>query len=207
MVAVTVGSLGIAEAAAPSKSFSINANVATSKPTIVRAMAGANPLKTILDGLVTKSTITQAQEDAILAAVMAAKPAPGTDRPGTAGDHDGEMGAMHEANQAAEQTTILSTLGITAAALQTARVAGQSLATVAGAKTAALINALVAVENGQIDAEVTAGKLTAAQATTKKANTVTRVTARVNATPHRGGMGHGGHAGPGAPAPTPKPTK
>ena len=102
VVAVTVGSFGVAEAATPSKSSKVGVNVAVSKPTIARAMAGAHPLKTVLDGLVSKATITQAQEDAILAAVAAAKPADGKDQPGAGGGHDGEMGAMHDANKAAE---------------------------------------------------------------------------------------------------------
>ena len=213
VVAVTVGSFGIAEAAAPAKSSKVGASVATSKPVggrVVGVVGAENKFKTILDGLVTKGTITQGQEDAIIAALAAARPVPGVDQPGVGGHDDGEMGRPNEANHAAEEAAILSTLGITAATLKADRDAGQSLATVAGAKTSALITALVAVENGQIDAEVTAGKLTAAQAITMKANTVARVTAQVNATPHQGGMGHGGHGGhggPGAPAPTPVPTK
>jgi len=79
--------------------------------------------------------------------------------------------------------------------------AGESLATIAGAKKDALIAALVAEESKQIDAAVTAGKLTAAQATTLKADLTAHVTAEVNATGMgrmggmggKGGRGHGGH--------------
>jgi hypothetical protein len=114
-------------------------------------------------------------------------------------------------NQAAEENVILSTLGITAATLQSDRAAGQSLATIAGAKTQALITALVTAENSEIDAAVTAGRLTAAQATTEKSGVLARVTAEVNATPgQRGafgggrGRGHGQVGGLGAPmAPAP----
>jgi hypothetical protein len=73
------------------------------------------------------------------------------------------------------------------------------LATIAGAKTAALITALVAAESAEIDAAVTAGKITAAQATTLKANLTPAVTAIVNGTRGvfggpRGDMGrHLGH--------------
>ena len=51
---------------------------------------------------------------------------------------------------------------------------------------------------------MSAGQLTAAQATTQKANTVARVTAHVNATPGQGGFGGRGHGhGPaGAPGAT-----
>jgi len=195
IASVAVGSLTVANAA-PSKSAK---NVAVTKPTIggARATTGANPMKSALDALVTKGTITQAQEDAILAAFQAAKPA----RPA-----GGAVGGMRGADKAAEQSTILATLGIDATALKAARDAGKSLATLAGTKTQALIDALVALENKEIDAAVTAGQLTAAQAVNVKANTVARVTAHVNAVPGQpgmgemGGMGHKGGHGRG-PAP------
>ena len=49
-----------------------------------------------------------------------------------------------------------------------------------------MIAAMVAFETKEIDAAVTAGKLTAAQATTMKANLKDRVTAHVEATPGQG---------------------
>ena len=209
VAAVTVGSFGVANAAA-TKSVKTVKSVAAAKPTLGGANArGANPLKGILDGLVTKATITQAQEDAIIAAFTAAQPVAGTRGPGMGGM--GGMGAETAAQQAAEQATVLSVLGIDAATLQAAKTAGKSLATIAGTKTQALIDALVALENKEIDAAVTAGKLTAAQATTQKANTVTRVTAHVDATPRQagvGGMGMGRMGGHGrGPAPVTPPTK
>lgn len=209
VAAVTVGSFGVANAAA-TKSVKTVKSVAAAKPTLGGANArGANPLKGILDGLVTKATITQAQEDAIIAAFTAAQPVAGTRGPGMGGM--GGMGAETAAQQAAEQATVLSVLGIDAATLQAAKTAGKSLATIAGTKTQALIDALVALENKEIDAAVTAGKLSAAQATTQKANTVTRVTAHVDATPRQagvGGMGMGRMGGHGrGPAPVTPPTK
>ena len=209
VAAVTVGSFGVAKAAA-TKSVKTVKSVAAAKPTLGGANArGANPLKGILDGLVTKATITQAQEDAIIAAFTAAQPVAGTRGPGMGGM--GGMGAETAAQQAAEQATVLSVLGIDAATLQAAKTAGKSLATIAGTKTQALIDALVALENKEIDAAVTAGKLSAAQATTQKANTVTRVTAHVDATPRQagvGGMGMGRMGGHGrGPAPVTPPTK
>ena len=209
VAAVTVGSFGVANAAA-TKSVKTVKSVAAAKPTLGGANArGANPLKGILDGLVTKATITQAQEDAIIAAFTAAQPVAGTRGPGMGGM--GGMGAETAAQQAAEQATVLSVLGIDAATLQAAKTAGKSLATIAGTKRQALIDALVALENKEIDAAVTAGKLSAAQATTQKANTVTRVTAHVDATPRQagvGGMGMGRMGGHGrGPAPVTPPTK
>ncbi len=219
VAAVTVGSFGVAQASVSKSSKSVS----VVKPSIGGANAlGVNPLKPILDGLVTKLTISQAQEDAILAAVAAAKPAIGNGVNGGMGvENDGPrggMGMMNPANQAAEKALILSTLGITDATLQAAQTAGTSLATLAGVKTQALIDALVALENKQIDASVTSGQLTAAQATTQKAGTVARVTAHVNATPAKPGLGAmgkgrmGGHGrgpagAPGAPgAPVAPPT-
>ena len=209
VAAVTVGSFGVANAAA-TKSVKTVKSVAAAKPTLGGANArGANPLKGILDGLVTKATITQAQEDAIIAAFTAAQPVAGTRGPGMGGM--GGMGAETAAQQAAEQATVLSVLGIDAATLQAAKTAGKSLATIAGTKRQALIDALVALENKEIDAAVSAGKLSAAQATTQKANTVTRVTAHVDATPRQagvGGLGMGRMGGHGrGPAPVTPPTK
>ena len=213
VAAITVGSLGVASAASSHSTPSAK-SVATTRPTIggANAFSGTNSFKTILDGLVTKGTITQAQEDAIIAALAAAKPTMGAGGPGGPGGFGGYRGGpMGGPNQAAEENVILSTLGITAATLQSDRAAGQSLATIAGAKTQALITALVAAENSEIDAAVTAGRLSAAQATTEKSGVLARVTAEVNATPgQRGafgggrGRGHGQVGGLGAPmAPAP----
>jgi len=200
--AVTVGSFGVASAATSSHSTKSVATTST-RPSIGGAAVGTgvNPLKSVLDGLVTKGTITAAQETAIIAAFDAAKPA--LPNGGPAGGMDGH-GPLGGPNNAAEDAAILSTLGIDAATLNADRAAGKSLATIAGSKTQALIDALVALENKEIDAAVTAGQLTAAQATTQKANTVARVTAHVNATPGQGGFGGRGHGhGPaGAPGAT-----
>jgi hypothetical protein len=204
--AITVGTFGVATAATSSHSTKA-VSTKTTRPSISGVAAnaapmanGVNPMKTILDGLVTKGTITAAQESAIIAAFDAARPVGGHEG-GPDGDMDrGGYGPDGGANFAAEQSTILTTLGIDAATLNAGLTAGKSLATIAGSKTQALIDALVALENKEIDAAVTAGQLTAAQATTEKANTVARVTARVNATPGQPGMGMGrgrhGH-GPG----------
>ena len=205
--AVTVGSFGVASAATSSHSAKSVATT-TTRPSIggMANANGVNPLKSVLDALVTKGTITAAQESAIIAAFDAAKPALPNGGP-AGGMGRGGHGPEGAANNAAEDAAILSTLGIDAATLKADRVAGKSLATIAGSKTQALIDALVALENKEIDAAVAAGQLTAAQATTQKANTVARVTAHVNATPGQGGfggmggMGRGGHGhGPaGAP--------
>ncbi|MDQ2953114.1 MAG: hypothetical protein M3R54_12725 [Chloroflexota bacterium] len=80
-------------------------------------------------------------------------------------------------------------LGTTEADLQTKLAAGQTLAQIAGAKTDGLLQALVADANTRIDAAVTAGKLTAAQAATAKTNATAEATAFVNNTKPAGGPG------------------
>ena len=97
---------------------------------------------------------------------------------------------------------ITSTLGITADELQSARKAGKSLATIAGSKTDALIAALVNYEVTEIDAAVTAGKITSTQATTMKANLQTRVSKEVNSLGGRGHKGKNHGMAPTIPAPS-----
>jgi hypothetical protein len=153
-------------------------------------------VSSVLASLVTKGTITQAQSDAIVAAMKAAAPAPlaGGLKPGKDGMGLGGIGA----NTAARQAIVTSFLGKTAAEIQTARKAGKSLATIAtdaGKSPADLIAALVKYDNAQIDAAVTAGTLSSANATTIKANVTARVTKEVNNVGGplggKGGRGHG----------------
>ena len=137
-------------------------------------------LSTLLSDLVKKGTITQSQADAITKALS---------------DKAAAMDADRDADRAAKEAVITSTLGIDATTLRTRLQAGESLATIAGAKKDALITAIVAFETKEIDAKVTAGKITAAQATTLKANLTARVTDMVNSVKgpgmgKRGGM-HG----------------
>jgi len=141
-------------------------------------------LSSLLSGLVSKGTINQSQADAITKAIEDARAAEDANRPSKA-DMD--------AHRTAELAVITSTLGITEADLKTRMQAGDSLATIAGSKKDALIAALVAFENKEIDALVTAGKLTSAQATTAKADVTARVTDQVNNTRPMGMGGRGGH--------------
>ena len=128
-------------------------------------------LSTVLSGLVSKGTLTQTQVDAINKGLDDLRASAQADR---------------DAKRAADIKVITDTLGITAADLQTRLQAGDSLATIAGAKKDALIAAIVAAKTKDIDAAVTAGKLTAAQATTMKANLKDHVTKMVEATPGKG---------------------
>ena len=143
-------------------------------------------LTTLLSDLVAKGTITQSQADAIVKAQSDAKALAEANRP---------TEAEREAHRVAERAVVTSTLGITEATLTTRLKAGESLATIAGAKKDALIAALVAFETKEIDVRVTAGKLTAAQATAVKANLTAMVTEKVNSVKGFGkkgpGKGHG----------------
>ena len=130
-------------------------------------------LSTVLSGLVSKGTLTQAQVDAINKALADAR---------------STFDAKRDADRAAHIKVITDTLGITEATLTSRLQAGDSLATIAGAKKDALIAARVAFETKEIDSAVAAGKLTAAQATTFKAGLKDRVTAQVENTRGMGPM-------------------
>ena len=122
---------------------------------------GRAGISSLLSGLVSNGTITQSQADAITKAAQDARAA--------------AKGVMDK-NREAIDSVITSTLGISLDSLKSRLKAGESLATIAGDKKAALITAISAEINKQIDAAVTAGKLTAAQATAQKMKTTERVT-------------------------------
>lgn len=220
-VALTVGSIGVGQAASKTKVVSTKVT-RTSSTGIANPMAKTGgpeeAIASVLSALVTKGTITQAQADAITAAFKAAAPVRDFDGPGKG------MGPLG-ADRAAIEALVSKTIGIDSATIRTRLAAGESLGAIAGAKKAELISALVAEETKRIDAAVTAGKLTAAQATTLKADLTAHVTAEVEQVggqrgPGMGGIGKGdkggrGHGGPGMggmgaapkiPAPTASPS-
>jgi len=195
--ALSLGSIGIATASNSKSSFKVKSTSVTRSisnqgfgnfgRSDVDGQNGV--LASVLAGLVTKGTLTQAQVDAINAAITAARTANQT--------QGASIRATHE-------NLIATTLGITVATLETRLAAGDSLATIAGAKTGALITALVAQATTDIDAAVAAGRITAAQAATFKSNLTAQITAMVNGTGGFGGGmgrmgGHGHHKGMGAP--------
>ena len=125
-------------------------------------------------------------------------------------DQRGGKSRLPKVDRAAKQALVSSIIGLDSATIKSRIKAGESLAQIAGDKKDALIAALVADHTKRIDAAVTAGLLTAAQATAMKANVVAHVTELVNAVGGKHGegkggpgRGHGGH-GPkgGATAPT-----
>ena len=205
-VALTVGSIGVGQASSKVKTVSTKVT-RTSSNGIANPMAKtAGPeeaVNSVLSALVTKGTITQAQADAIKAAFAAAAPVRGMDGPGKG------MGP-NDADRVALEALVSKTIGVDSATIRTRLAAGESLGAIAGAKKAELISVLVAEETKRIDANVTAGKLTAAQATTLKAGLTAHITAEIDqvggkrgpamGSPDRGGKGEKGgrgHGGPG----------
>ena len=187
-LALTVGTVGVSSAASKSSvKVSINKSI---------TMPGAqqDKLAGILSDLVKKGTLTQAQADALTSAITSARSADDA-------AHAAEEAARN-ADRAALDALIAKTIGLDATVIKTRLAAGESLGAIAGSKKDAVIAVLVADETKRIDAGVTAGKLTAAQATTLKAGLVAHVTAEVNSVggpmggPGMGGRGHG-HGGPG----------
>lgn len=200
-VALTAGTVGISSAASKSAT-----RVSTTRTTAGVAMMQGHgaEVASVLAGLVTTGTITQAQADAITAALAAAEAAE------HANDPQGGPG-VGRPDHAATLALISTTIGVDSATIQNRLAAGETLAAIAGAKKDALIAALVADETKRIDAAVTAGQLTAAQATTLKSTLTAHVTDEVNSTRpvgpmgggkgDRGGKGGRGHGGPMGGAP------
>ena len=200
-VALTVGSIGIGHATSKVKSVSTKVT-RTSSTGVANPMAKTGgpeeAVASVLSALVTKGTITQAQADAIKTAFAAAAPVRGIDKPGKG------MGLLGE-DRAAAEALISKTIGVDTATIRTRIAAGESLGAIAGAKRAELITVLDAEAPKRIEAAVTAGKMTAAQATSLKAGLTAHVTAEVDQVGGKRGPGMGGkegkhdrgHGGPG----------
>ena len=186
-VALTMGSVGISQASSKTKVVSTKIT-RTSVNGIANPMAKggghAADLAATLSALVAKGTITQAQADAITAAATAAETA-------KRAAHDADH-AARDADRVALEALISKTIGVDTATVRTRLAAGESLGAIAGAKKAELIAVLVADHTKRIDADVTAGKLTAAQATTLKAGLTAHITAEVDQVGGKRGPGMGG---------------
>jgi hypothetical protein len=151
----------------------------------------------VLKPLVDDGTITQAQADAVIAALVAARPVDGP------GGHRGPGGPGGPGGRifGAGLDVVATTLGITTDEVRTALESGQTIAdlAVSKGKTAQdVIDAVVAEATTKINAEVTAGKLTQDQADKLIANLTTIATDFVNNVKVPGGPGFGpGFGGPG----------
>jgi hypothetical protein len=135
-------------------------------------------MKAILDGLVAKGTITQAQEDAILQAFKDAEPSPRPNiKPGRPVGPS-PMAFMGDLLRAAGDY-----LGLDPKTLLP-QLRGKSLADIAnatpGKSASGLITALTNAVNARVDAAVTAKKLTPEQAAALKPKIATEITAFVN---------------------------
>jgi polyhydroxyalkanoate synthesis regulator phasin len=183
-VALTAGTIGVSSASSKSSVTRVSTTRTVAGVTMMQGR-GAE-VASVLAALVTKGTITQAQSDAITAALTAADAA--------------KPAQPLNADKEARLTLISTTIGVDAATIKTRLAAGETLAAIAGAKKDALIAALVAEETKRIDAAVTAGKLTAAQATTLKSTLTAHVTTEVNSVrpmgPKGGEKGERGRSGP-----------
>lgn len=110
-------------------------------------------------------------------------------------NHHGTDGRMHQGSKqhSAALATLAQTLKLSEAALQTALQAGKSVATVAAAQNVPLdqvVNALLAEYTTRLQAKVTAGRLTQAQADARLADLRTRLPEQLRAQPapnHLGG--------------------
>ena len=184
-MALTVGTVGVSSAASKN-SVKVSIGKGAHLPG-----AQQDKLAGILSDLVKKGTLTQAQVDALNAAIAAARTAEDAKRIADQKTRD--------ADRVAFEALIAKTIGVDAATIKTRLAAGETLGAIAGAKKAELIAVIVADHTKRIDADVAAGKLTAAQATTIKAGLVAHVTAEVDSVrgPGMGGKGGPGKGGPG----------
>ncbi|MGD9793416.1 MAG: hypothetical protein AB7V43_08025 [Acidimicrobiia bacterium] len=151
------------------------------------------PMADALAKLVTDGTLTQAQADAVTAALEAARPSMGEGRGGRG--PGGPGGRMADLSVAADA------LGVTADEVRTALQSGTSLAELAASKgvdVQKVIDALVADAKAKLAQAVTDGRLTQAEADTKSADLSTRITDLVNGKlPVGGPGGRGGRGGHG----------
>ena len=144
-------------------------------------------LNETLKPLVDAGTITQAQADAVIAALKADMPERREHGRGGKGGAGVEVAAQ--------------ALGMTADELHTALKGGQTLAQIAeskGVNVQVVVDALVASATNQINEKVASGDITQAEADEKLANVTDRVTERVNNPRPEGGPrgGHGPKRGP-----------
>ena len=130
--------------------------------------------------------------------------AAGTTPAAPSSDATSAASSVVKADRPSPLATVSKVLGITEAELKTELEAGKSIADVAKAKNVDLATvkaALVAEAKAHIDAEVAAGKHTAAEGVTKLAEKTSRIDTMLTTAglPARGPHGKGGHEGKGGP--------
>jgi antitoxin component of RelBE/YafQ-DinJ toxin-antitoxin module len=207
-----------------SSSSTTTATTAPATTDPAKPAARVNPVDDALAKLVKDGTITQTQADAVKKAIQDARPAGG---PGGRGHGPrGGMGGFGLAEGKSVVDAAAKALGITSDDLMQQVMNGTTVAKIAESKNIPLntvVDAAVKEITTKIDAAVTAGTMTQAQADKIKTNLTQTVTDFANGKMPfgRGGMpgmrgGKGGHGGgndndaddqPGAPAaPTTPPT-
>ena len=132
----------------------------------------------VLKPLVSDGTITQAQADKVVAAVVAARPQGGQGGPGGRHGHgpEGQRGGKN-------LDAAAKALNMTAADLRTQLEGGSTIAKVAtdkGVAVQTVNDAMVADAKAHLAQEVTDGKLTQAQADTRLTEITARITDVVN---------------------------
>jgi polyhydroxyalkanoate synthesis regulator phasin len=145
-----------------------------------REAARTERITEILQPLVDDGTLTQAQLDAVVAALVEAGPVGG-------GPHGGRGRGFH-------LELVTTTLGLTVAEIREAVSNGQTLAQLAeanGSSGQALIDVLVADVKAHLDEKVADGDLTQEEADSKLAEATTRITEFVNETGSNLPLGRG----------------
>lgn len=136
-------------------------------------------LRDVLAPLVKDGTLTQAQADAVVAAIDAARPADG----GRGGHGPGGRGPGGHFGVRGSLDAAATAIGITEAELRTALQGGATIAEVAkdkGIELQKVIDAMVADIKAHLDQAVKDGKLTQAQADERLATVAEQVTKAVN---------------------------
>jgi hypothetical protein len=191
LAAAIAGGAG-ALAFAPALAGAASDTTTTTTAPPATATPKADALKSVLDGLVADGTITQDQADKVLSRLQSALPRGGAKGPGV------PFGRLK-----ASADEVASYLGLTPAELRTQLEGGKSLAEVAKAQSKSvdgLVDAIVAAETKALEAAVTNGKLTRAQADTLEGKLHDQATKLVNEA-RPAGLGRGGPGGHNRPKP------
>lgn len=184
-------------AAADAATSTATTSPAAGSTAVQRAAARVTAIKDALKGLVTDGTLTQAQADRVATTLSTSDALRG-------GGH-GRHGGGHLSPEA-----VAKVLGISVDELRTQQQAGKTLAQIAdaeGMSKADLVTGLVAAAKAQLAADVTAGRLTQAQADEKAAGLQAETTQRVDQVrPARGDRDRDGDGPAGVASATPSPT-
>ena len=212
-----IGSPNLVTAQTSGSSTTVAASSGTTAPTALPETPRTSPVDEALAKLVKDGTITQTQADAVAKGIQDARAAHGEGKGGHGGGHWDGMGRFGEGKSVIDAAA--KALGITSDDLIQQVMNGTTVAKIAEAKNVPLntvVEAAVKEISTKIDAAVTAGKMTQAEADAAKTNLTKWETDFANGTMpfgrgHMSGI-HGGHGpgdidDPGAAPETPPTTK